>query len=90
MLQKHKTVESFQLNNDRFLDDDALENVDSSDSSDEDEFLLLRMNSNPDSSKIPKLRFSLYFSCRWNFIFVRFALIFTAGSFALPDNEFLK
>jgi len=79
----------FQLKNDCFLDDEALEKDDSSDSSDEDEFLLLRMNSNPEPSMIPK-RFSSYFCCRWNFIFARFALIFAAGSLALPYNEFLK
>ena len=66
----------FQLKNDWFLDEEALEHVDSSD---EDEFLLLRMNSNPEPSMIPK-RFSSYFCSRWNFIFARFALIFAAGS----------
>ena len=80
----------FQLKNDRFLDDEALENSDSSEFSDETEFLLLRMNSIPDSSKIRKSRFSSYFCRRWNFIFARFTLIFAACSLALPDNEFLK
>ena len=73
--------------NDHCLDDEAHED---DSSSDEKVFLLQKMNSRSDASKIPKpKRFSSYFCC-WYLIFARYALRLVLAPCARPDQDFVK